>query len=69
MRAYSGMNSRNAVRLALDLGCEVTQPRRTGELLIAHPLLTRRIRINGRRKDAPRQLTTALAGLATRLSV
>jgi len=62
MKVSSGMNLREAVAYAKGIGCTVVKLPGTGELMISHPTWDRRIRINGRRKDAPRALTTALRG-------
>ncbi len=55
------LNLHEALTLAAKLGCEVSTVRRTGEVLVTHAL--RRVRINNRRKDAPRALLTLLARL------
>lgn len=54
---HHGTNLLDLVRLAPELGVEVTNVRRTGELRFRHPALTTSVRVNGRRKDAPRALT------------
>ena len=56
-------NLHEALTLATKLGCEVSTVRRTGEVLVHHASLGRRVRINNRRKDAPRALLTFLAQL------
>jgi hypothetical protein len=59
-----GCNLLVAIRYARDQGCTVSQPRRTGELVVSHPAMSgERVRVNGRRKDAPRALTTFLKKL------
>lgn len=52
-----GANLIDCQRLARELGCEVTPVRKTGEILFYHPNASERMRVNGRRKDAPRVLT------------
>lgn len=56
----TGQNLREALREAEDLGCTVRHIIRTGELTITPPWGGKWIRINMRRKDAPRSLTTLL---------
>lgn len=56
----SGWNLRDALAFARRLGCEIHCPRRTGELRVSHPSQRRSVRVNARRKDAPRELTTFL---------
>ena len=59
-----GCNLLVALRYAQDQGCTVSQPRHTGELLVSHPALSgKRVRLNRRRKDAPRALTAFLKKL------
>ena len=61
-----GCNLLQALRYAQDRGCTLSLPRRTGELLVSHPaVLGQRVRINRRRKDAPRALTRFLRRLTT----
>lgn len=64
MTPASGMNRRDALVVAKELGCHVKRVRRTGELRISHPNLMKPIRINSRRKDTGRILTVALRRLA-----
>jgi hypothetical protein len=54
------MNLRDALRAARDLGCCIRQINRTGEIIVSHPSVDRRIVVNSRRKDAPRELTALL---------
>ena len=61
--SFSGVNQREALKLAQHLGCTVEPIRCTGELRVCHPALLRPIRLNGRRKDAARVLTSALRHL------
>jgi hypothetical protein len=59
-----GCNLRPALVYARSRGCTIRQPRRTGELVISHSACPReRIRLNARRKDAPRALTAFLLEL------
>lgn len=58
VRAHVGMLMRDAIALARDLGATVRTPRRTGELVFDLP--AGRVRVNGRRKDAPTALAAAL---------
>lgn len=69
---HRGIDLRQALELALLLGCLVWKPRRTGEVVVAHRLLDRRVRCNGRRKDAPLALVAFLreiSGTVTRTDV
>ena len=56
------MNLREALREAIECGCEVTRIRRTGEMRVrapnCHPF-----RVNSRRKDSPKVLETLLRQL------
>lgn len=56
----SGMNRREALKLWVDLGGTVDERPGTGEVVCRHPKLLKVIVINNRRKDATRELTTAL---------
>lgn len=60
MENLSGRNRRDVDELFLDLGGEITHLRRTGEDLYRHPLLPKPVRVNRRRKDAPRSLSQAV---------
>lgn len=60
---HTGMNLRDAVTAARGFDCEVRHARRTGELVVSTPD-GERTRLNCRRKDAPRRLTTILNRLA-----
>jgi hypothetical protein len=55
-----GMNLRDALRAARDLGCSIRSVNRTGEIIVSHPSCAQRIVVNSRRKDAPRALTAFL---------
>jgi hypothetical protein len=59
----SGANLDDAIELAVTLGCEVKSVRRTGEIKVKHPDLPKSVRVNGRRKDCPRQLSCYLKRL------
>jgi hypothetical protein len=56
---HTGINLREALLVAEGYGCVVRKPRRTGEYMISSPNGDR-CKINGRRKDAPRELTKIL---------
>jgi hypothetical protein len=60
----SGDNLRPTLRWARQHGCRIVQPPATGDIVVSHPLSRKRVRINGRRKDAQRRLTTFLRQLA-----
>jgi hypothetical protein len=62
----SGLSLRQALKAARRLGCSVYKPRKTGEVVVRHDDLTTRVRINCRRKDAPKQLVSYLRGLQSR---
>jgi hypothetical protein len=57
----SGMNARDALAYARELGCTVHPRRRTGEIVVVSRLGT--VCINGRRKDSTRALTVLLRRL------
>ena len=52
-----GKNLSTLVRAAPHLGVNVAPVHRTGELRFSHPQVQTTVRVNGRRKDAPRALT------------
>lgn len=58
-----GINQRDALRLAKALGADVAIARRTGEVVVSHPRVTLKVRINSRRKDTPRALVVWLRRL------
>jgi len=60
---FHGMNLRDARRAAQQLGCLITHPRRTGEEIYRHSSAASSIRVNSRRKDAPRKLTAWLLSI------
>lgn len=59
MESTTGMNMRGAINLAKQFSCKVWIARRTGEYVIQNPD-GKRVRVNLRRKDAPRSLTAFL---------
>lgn len=61
----SGMNLSAAIDVAKQLGCTVQNLRRTGELIFRHPMIPTTVRINGRRKDCPREATSFLREVAS----
>lgn len=65
MHITHGINSRKAIECWVALGGHVEPFAGTGELCLRHPLIERPLRINGRRKDAPRSVTGALRWLAS----
>jgi len=64
-RVYAGMNSREALRIARELGCKIHPVRRTGEVRVSHQKLKRSRKLSdpSRRKDATRPFTTWLKRL------
>lgn len=56
-----GINLSHLIRRAPAIGIQVSNVRRTGELRFSHAGLRKTVRINGRRKDAPRALTAYFA--------
>jgi len=61
---HAGANRKDADRIALALGAQITPVVGTGELSYSHPAMPRRVRINLRRKSAGRTLTTWINQLA-----
>lgn len=59
----SGMSLHGAIKLWWESGGVVADIRRTGELKFSHPAMIRTIRVNKRRKDAPREVTKWLRRL------
>lgn len=53
----------NAIRSA---GGSAEPKRRTGELILRHPLLSKPLTINGRRKDCPRKVLALLHAVERR---
>lgn len=64
----SGSSLREAMHAANRLGVSVEPVRRTGEIRFRHALWPRPITVNGRRKDAPRELTTHIHRLEVKNS-
>ena len=64
MNITGNPNLIDSIRIAKSLGCEVTYPRRTGELCVRHHALLRPIVVNSRRKDSSRILVQKLRQLA-----
>ena len=62
MQTLTGINLKEALREAIQLGCRAWIARRTGEYVVQAPD-GRRVRLNSRRKDAPRVLTCLLGQL------
>jgi hypothetical protein len=56
----SGINLLDCERIAKRLGCAVRLVNGTGEIRFAHPKIQKSVRVDGRRKDAPRALTAWL---------
>ena len=56
----SGVNLLDCVRIAKQLGCDVQPVNGTGEIRFSHPNIQKSVRVDGRRKDAPRALTAWL---------
>lgn len=63
--SFTGINRQEALRWARRLGCRVEPVRRTAEVRVVHDGIGRSIRINARRKDAGRELTTFLHRVVT----
>jgi hypothetical protein len=57
---FGGMNLDKAIRAAADLGCDINNVRRTGEIRVAHRLMEATCRVNRRRSSAPRHLVVYL---------
>jgi len=62
-KVFTGMSLRKAIEFAYRIGCSVRHPNRTGELIIGHHLAVKSVRINARRKDAPRSLTSFISAI------
>ena len=60
----SGRDLRKSRELWKKLGGSVQDIRGTGEERYSHPKIERPIKVNKRRKDSPRKLTTTLRRLA-----
>jgi hypothetical protein len=55
-----GTSLRNCISLALQIGCVVENVPGTGETRFGHRAVGRSVRVNGRKKDAPRSLISWL---------
>ena len=64
MLIHHGMNRGGLDRILKTLGGEVLQVTGTGDIRYSHPKLAQQPRANGRRKDAPRSLTTFVLKVA-----
>jgi hypothetical protein len=62
-RVARGANLSDCIKIARDLGCQIEPVCRTGEIRFSHALVSKRVTVNGRRKSAPRPLTTWLNGI------
>lgn len=67
-RIPAGGNLADREKDARKLGCIVGPVAGTGEIRFQHPMIAESVRVDGRRKDAPRQLTCWLNKLARVLS-
>jgi len=63
----SGCNLRDALEYARHLGCAITDVKKTGELRVGHLLMCKPVKVNERRKDCPRELSTFLRRLERKL--
>jgi hypothetical protein len=61
--SLSGMNRRNALATARNLGCHIVHVNGTGDIKVSHPLMPKPVTINARRKDSGRKLTGFLKTL------
>lgn len=60
---HRGMSLADAIRLARQLGCDIHQPIRNGELRFSYEG-RKNMNVNGRRKDASRALVSWLRKIA-----
>jgi hypothetical protein len=60
VKVSSGMKLKAAARLWKRAGGVVRSKNATGEWVFSHPLVTKPICVNCRKKDAPRALTSTL---------
>jgi hypothetical protein len=67
-RIPAGGNLVDCWRDAEKLGCTVGPVAGTGEIRFEHPIIPESVRVDGRRKDAPRRLTCWLNKLIRALS-
>jgi hypothetical protein len=56
----NGANLKDVLKRCTELGCTVERIKGTGEKIVSHPDVEKKVRINARRKDAPRSLTSLL---------
>jgi hypothetical protein len=54
------LNLKDAIAEVVRAGGSATPKRGTGEIVVSHPSMARRLVVNGRRKDSPRKLITFL---------
>lgn len=66
-RLARGLNLAKCLQAARRLGCRVEPVHRTGEIRFVHPRMLKCITVNGRRKDAPRELTSWMNRVASML--
>ena len=59
-RCVRGVNLADCERIARQLGCDVQPVNGTGEIRFSHSTIPNSVRVDRRRKDAPRALTTWL---------
>jgi len=59
-RIVSGVNLLDCQKIAKRLGCDIQTVTGTGEIRFSHPKIRKSVRVDGRRKDAPRALTAWL---------
>lgn len=60
-RFSSGINLTSCEKDARLLGCTIEAVAGTGEIRFSHPSVAQSVRVDSRRKDAPRQLTAWLS--------
>ena len=62
-RVFRGMPLRRAIKFASRIGCSISKPRRTGEWMIRHYCISKPLRVDARRKDAPISLVSMLLSI------
>jgi hypothetical protein len=62
--AHHGMNRKDALDEAKDLGAAVVFPRKTGEFRLSHPLMPKTVTGNNREKGVGRHVSSWLMSLA-----
>ena len=65
-RKFTGSNLRDVTAAFRALGGSVCNIRRTGEDIYSHPAAERTVRVNSRRKDAPRALSQMIVKIGRR---